>query len=73
MAGKDGTVFFTTIGRHLKCAIQSELVVELELALTGKEAISSISAQLYHMAERLEIRVGWHGAKVKGHAELKVK
>ena len=29
MAGKNGTVF----GRHLECAIQTELVVELELAL----------------------------------------
>ena len=25
--------FFSTIGRHLECAIQTELVVELELAL----------------------------------------
>ena len=33
MAGKNGTVFFSTIGRHLECAIQTELVVELELAL----------------------------------------
>ena len=32
MADKNGTVFFTTIGRHLECAIQTELVVELELA-----------------------------------------
>ena len=24
--------FFSTIGRHLECAIQTELVVELELA-----------------------------------------
>ena len=25
--------FFSTIGRHLECTIQTELVVELELAL----------------------------------------
>ena len=48
--------FFSTIGRHLECAIQTELVVELELALI----------------ERYERGwVGWHCAKVKGHAELK--
>ena len=33
MAGKNGTVFFTTIGRHLEC----ELVVELELALIKRK------------------------------------
>ena len=37
-----------------------------------KEAISVISAHFYHMPERYErVRVGWHCAKVKGHAELK--
>ena len=52
----------TTIGRHLECAIQTELIVELELA------------QFYHMAERYErVRLGWHCAKVKGHAELKIE
>ena len=34
--------------------------------------MSSISAQFYHMPERYERGcVGWHCAKVKGHAELK--
>ena len=65
--------FFSTIGRHLECAIQTELVVELELALIEKEAMSSISAQFYHMPGRYERGcVGWHCAKVKGHAELKM-
>ena len=27
----------TTIGRHLECAIQTELIVELELALIERE------------------------------------
>ena len=37
-----------------------------------KEAISSISVQFYHMAERYErVRFGWHCAK--GHAELKIE
>ena len=27
---------FLTIGRHFECAIQTELVVELELALVGR-------------------------------------
>ena len=29
--------FFSTIGRHLECAIQTELVVELELALIERK------------------------------------
>ena len=34
--------------------------------------MSSISAQFYHMPGRYERGcVGWHCAKVKGHAELK--
>ena len=71
MAGKNGTFF--TIGRHLECAIQTELVVELELGYR-KEAISSISAQFHYTPERYErVRVGWHCVKVKGHAELKIK
>ena len=36
MAGKNGTVF-ATIDRHLECAIQTELVVELELALIERK------------------------------------
>ena len=69
--------FFSTIGRHLECAIQTELVVELELLNLSphrKEAISLISAQFYHMPGRYErMCVGWHCAKVKGHAELKIE
>ena len=30
--------FFSTIGRHLECAIQTELVVELELAIFFRSA-----------------------------------
>ena len=65
--------FFSTIGRHLECAIQNELVVELELALIErKQCMSLISAQFYHMPGRYERGcVGWHCAKVKGHAEFK--
>ena len=34
----------------------------------------SVSAQFYHMPARYErVRVGWHCAKVKGHAELKIE
>ena len=36
MAGKKAQ-FFSTIGRHLECAIQTELVVELELALIERK------------------------------------
>ena len=39
-----------------------------------KEAISLISAQFYNMPGRYErVCVGWHCAKVKGHAELKIE
>ena len=39
-----------------------------------KEAISLILAQFYHMPGRYErVCVGWHCAKVKGHAELKIE
>ena len=30
-------IFFSTIGRHLECAIQTELVVEPELALIERK------------------------------------
>ena len=33
---------FSTIGRHLECAIQTELVVELELALIERKQYRSI-------------------------------
>ena len=36
MAGKNGTVF-ETIGCHLECVIQTELIVELELALIERK------------------------------------
>ena len=39
-----------------------------------KEAISSISVQFHHMPEWYErVHVGWHCAKVKRHAELKIE
>ena len=39
-----------------------------------KEAMSLISAQFYNMPGRYErVCVGWHCAKVKGHAELKIE
>ena len=64
---------FWTIGRLLECVIQTELVVKL-ISPNRKEAISSISAEFHHMPERYErVRVGWHCAKVKGHAELKIE
>ena len=37
-----------------------------------KEAISSISAQFYMPGRYERVCVGWHCAKVKGHAELKI-
>ena len=63
--------FFSTIGRHLECAIQTKLVVELELALIERNS-TQFSAQFYNMPGKYErVCIGWHCAKVKGHAELK--
>ena len=63
----------TTIGVHLECAIQAEMVVELELAGIKRKQ----SHRFQHnsiMPERYErVCVGWHCAKVKGHAELKIE
>ena len=62
--------FFSTIGRHLECAIQTELVVELELALIERKQCrrfrhNSIICQIRKGLRRLAL------CKVKGHAELK--
>ena len=66
--------FFTTIGRYLECAIQTELHCWTRVSPNRKEVISSISAQFYHMPERYErVRIGWHCTKVKDHAELKIE
>ena len=57
------------------CAFHTELVIEVKLVLIiKKEAILCISTQFYHMSEKhAGVLVGWHCAKVKGHAELKYK
>ena len=65
--------FFSTIGRHLECAIQTELVVELELALIERKQCrrfrhNSIICQ--EDTKGLALCQGWHCAKVQGHAEL---
>ena len=57
----------TTIGIHPECAIQAEMVVELELSSNRKEAISSISAQIHHKMQESYERC----ANVKGSVELK--
>ena len=54
----------TTIGLHLDCDIQAEMVVELELALIERKQ------SLHHIQESYE-RVR-KGAKVKGRVELKI-
>ena len=58
---------------HLGCAIQIELVVELELALIERKQ----SRGFWHnsiMAESYEtVRVSRHCVKVKGHAEQKIE
>ena len=66
--------FLTTIGCHFECAIQTELVVEFELALIERKQ----SRRFRHNSiichkDTKGIRIGWHCAKVKGHAELKIE
>ena len=62
---------FFTIGGHLECAIQTELVVELELALIERKQYRRFRHNSIMPARYERVRVGWHCAKVKGHAELK--
>ena len=59
----------TSIGIHLECAVQAEMVGELEIALMERKQ-SSISAQIHQMQENYEtVR---KCAKVKGRVELKI-
>ena len=59
----------TTIGRHLECAIQTELVVEpdIGLPLIGRKQSCRLQYHFVcHMPERYKrVLVGWHCAKVK--------
>ena len=63
--------FFSTIGRHLECAIQTELVVELELTLIERKQCrrfrhnSIICQKDTKGLRRLALCQG------QGHAELK--
>ena len=65
--------FLTTIGRHLECAIQAELVVELELALIERKqlvdfgTILSYARKIRKHSHRLALCQG------QGHAELKME
>ena len=60
----------TTIGLHLECAIQAEMVVELELALIERKQ----SCRFWHksvICKKATKRVR-KCAKVKGRVELKI-
>ena len=48
--------FFSTIGRHLECAIQTELVVELELALLERKQYfpNSFGANVHLRKQKLK-------------------
>ena len=61
---------WTTIGLHLECAIQAEMVVELELALIERKQ----SRRFWHksiICKKATKRVR-KCAKVKGRVELKI-
>ena len=71
MAGKNGTVFFNNWPPSWICH-SDRTGCWTWVSPHRKEAISSISAQFYHIPGRYErVCVGWHCAKVKGHAEFK--
>ena len=66
--------FLTTSASILNVPFRPNRLLNSKGIPNRKEAISTISAQYYHMPERYErVRVGWHCAKVKGHAELNIK
>ena len=73
MAGKNGTVFFNNWPPSWMWH-SDRTGCWTWVSPHRKEAISLISAQFYHMPGRYErVCVGWHCAKVKGHAELKIE
>ena len=65
--------FLTTIGRHLECAIQTELVVELKLDLIERKQSCQFRHNSFICHRYDRVRLDWHCAKVKGHAELKIE
>ena len=68
--------FFSTLGRHLECAIQTELVVELELALIERKQCRRFRHNSIICQEDTIYRVQVTScnvcarAKLKGHREL---
>ena len=51
--------------------IQTELVVDLELDLIERKQSPQLRHHSIIMPDRYEmVRLGWHCAKVKGHAEV---
>ena len=68
--------FFSTIGRHLECAIQTELVVELELALIERKqdvdfgTILSYARKIRKGLRRLALCQGQRSGRVKNRKNL---
>ena len=59
----------TTIGRHLECAIQTELVVQPDIPpIRRKQSWRFV----YNSVICQKDLVGWHCAKVKGRVDLKI-
>ena len=54
----------TIIGHHLECVVQAKMVAELKLALIERKQSRRFRPERYE-----RVRVGWHCAKVKSHAE----
>ena len=68
--------FFSTIGRHLECAIQTELLVELELALIERSNIVDFGTILSYARKirtglrRLALCQGQRSGRVKNRKNL---
>ena len=60
----------TTIGLHLECEIQAEMVVELHLALIERKQSRRFRHKSIICKKAMKVR---KCAKVKGHAQLKIE
>ena len=66
-----------TFGRHLECGIQTELVVELELALNEKRPTNEFWSDSGFFLSSYRVNITscklCARANIKGHSELKIE
>ena len=67
----------TTIGRHLECAIQTELVVEPDIGilplLEGSNLVDFNTILSHAIKIYKRVLPGWHCAKVKARSCIEIK